>query len=225
MFRIKICGVTTPADAAVAVEAGADAIGINFYPQSRRFTRIEDARATISFLPASVCKVGVFVNASTQKIADTTQQLGLECVQLHGNEPAALLAQLPSHLSIITAYRCSPQGLASLADYLCQCQAHGRAPDAVLIDAATETTDQYGGTGRTADWNRIAADRELLASIPLILAGGLTPENVGTAIAAAHPDGVDVASGVECLPGRKDAALVARFVSAAREAFAALGCT
>ena len=180
---------------------------------------VDDASTFLLFIPVPVIKVGVFVNASVKEIVDSARQLGLETVQLHGNEPAEMLAQLPSHLSIVSAYRCGPQGLLPLADYLDQCRAHGRLPDAVLIDAEAEATDEYGGTGRLADWRRIAAERELLGGFPLILAGGLNPENVAAAIETVRPDGVDVASGVESSPGKKDAAKMRDFVAAARAAF------
>jgi phosphoribosylanthranilate isomerase len=155
-------------------------------------------------------------------MVQTAGQLGLTSVQLHGDEPAEMLAQMPSSLLIIKAYRCDARGLLPLAGYLDACRAAGRAPDAVLIDAQAEATEEYGGTGRVADWERIARDRELVGDLPLILAGGLTPANVSEAIAAVRPHGVDVASGVETQPGRKNASLVREFVAASREAFARL---
>ena len=121
-------------------------------------------------------------------------------------------------MRIVRAHRCGRDGLAPLAKYLVDCRALGRVPDAVLIDA--DAAAEYGGTGQRADWARIASQRELLGELPLILAGGLTPDNVAAAIAAVRPDGVDVASGVESGPGRKDAELVRRFIAAARDAFA-----
>jgi phosphoribosylanthranilate isomerase len=223
MFKIKICGVTSVRDASLAVSAGADAVGLNFYPLSRRCVTTDVAQHILLALPAPVIKVGVFVNASVREITDVARQLGLECVQLHGDEPAELLAQLPSHLSILRAYRCGARGLAPLAEYLENCRTNGRLPDAVLIDSATAATGEYGGTGRVADWDRIAEDRERLGDMRLILAGGLTPANVAEAIAAVRPNGVDVASGVECRPGHKDAALVEQFVAAAHAALACYG--
>ena len=112
------------------------------------------------------------------------------------------------------AFRCGDDGLAPLARYLLAAKNSGRAPDAVLVDAATE--GEFGGTGRRADWARIAQDRNLIGELPLVLAGGLTPQNVAAAIDAVRPDGVDVASGVESRPGVKDAELVEKFVAAAR---------
>ena len=219
MFQIKICGITRAADAAAAVRAGADALGLNFYPRSRRCVSIEVAINIRLAIPAPVTTVGVFVNASAQEVAHAAGQLGLECAQLHGDEPAEMLVQLPSNLSIVRAYRCGAEGLGPLAEYLGQCRLEGRVPDAVLIDADTAAGGQYGGTGRVVDWERIARERDSLGGFPLILAGGLTPANVADAIAAVRPTGVDVASGVETQPGQKDAKLIEQFVAAAREAF------
>jgi phosphoribosylanthranilate isomerase len=216
MFRIKICGMTSVEDARAAAEAGADAIGLNFYPRSRRFVRPETAARIAAAVPRDVTKVGVFVNATAEEIRRIAELVGLDCVQLHGDEPPALVAQLPPQVAVVRAYRCTVDGLAPLAEYLAACPAHGRALDAVLVDA--DAGGDYGGTGQAADWSLVARERDALGGTPLVLAGGLTPENVSEAIAQVHPDGVDVASGVESRPGRKDAALVARFVAAAREA-------
>ena len=217
MFKIKICGITSAEDARSAVDAGADAIGLNFYTRSRRHVSPDVAPTIAAALPAATSRVGVFVNASAPEVAAIAADVGLHAVQLHGDEPADLLAQIPLKLSIVRAFRCDVRGLAPLADYLEACRGSGRLPDAVLIDA--DATDGYGGTGRVADWEQIALERELIGEIPLILAGGLTPANVADAIDAVRPDGVDVASGVESTPGRKDRALVEQFVAAAREAF------
>jgi phosphoribosylanthranilate isomerase len=139
-------------------------------------------------------------------------------VQLHGDERPEYLSRLPRKVSIVRAYRCGAQGLAPLRVYLDECRSLGRTPDAVLIDA--DAQGEFGGTGRVADWNRIAEERDLVGGVRLILSGGLTPANVAESIAAVQPDGVDVASGVESAPGRKDAALIQQFVAAARYAFA-----
>jgi phosphoribosylanthranilate isomerase len=218
MFRIKICGITNVDDALAAAAAGADAIGLNFYGQSKRFVDIAAAERISASLPGGVTKVGVFVNAVPNEIAAIADQLGLSWIQLHGDEPPQLLAQLPRSVSIIRAHRCGTHGLAPLQKYLADCQFHGRAPQAVLIDA--DAGGEFGGTGRTADWQRIASARDLLAKLPLVLGGGLTPANVAAAIMTVRPDGVDVASGVERTAGRKDAGLVQKFVTAAAEAFA-----
>jgi phosphoribosylanthranilate isomerase len=221
MFQIKICGITRAPDAAAVVSAGADAIGLNFYPKSRRYLRIVDAQNLLSTISIPVTKVGVFVDAAVNEILDTARKLKLEWIQLHGKEPADLLSQIPPTLSIVSVYRCDARGLSPLADYLASCDRFGRGPDAVLIDAQADG-DEYGGTGRVADWERIARDREMVGNVPLILAGGLAPDNVADAIATVRPQGVDVASGVETQPGYKDTTLVQGFIAAAREAFARL---
>ncbi len=218
MFRIKICGITNVADALAAADAGADAVGLNFYGKSRRCVGVELARQIAAALPAGLAKVGVFVNHDADQIAEAVDQAGLDAVQLHGDEPPALLARLPKRVSVIRAHRCGPKGLASLVRYLDECRAGGRMPAAVLVDADGGT--DFGGSGELADWAQIDRERQAVGDLPLILAGGLTPENVAAAVAAVRPHGVDVASGVECQPGRKDHALVARFVTAARMALA-----
>jgi phosphoribosylanthranilate isomerase len=218
MFRIKICGITNLDDAQAAVDADADAVGLNFFRQSRRLVEPEIARAIAAGLPAGVMKVGVFVNHDAAEIVKISQLVGLDCIQLHGDERPALLAQLPRHVGIVRAHRCGRDGLATLARYLDECRSAGRLPDAVLIDA--DAGSEFGGTGQVADWSRIANERAALAGLPLILAGGLTPDNVSAAIAAVRPDAVDVASGVEGQPGLKDQELLSRFVAAAKQAFA-----
>jgi phosphoribosylanthranilate isomerase len=141
---------------------------------------------------------------------------------LHGDEPPAFVASLrislPQRVNIVRAFRCREASLLSVSDYLVECLALGPLPDAALLDAFKP--GQYGGTGEVSDWNAIRRDRALLGSLPIILAGGLTAENVGQAIAAARPDGVDTASGVESSAGRKDPQLVRQFVSAAKAALA-----
>jgi phosphoribosylanthranilate isomerase len=215
-FLIKICGVTNTEDASAATEAGADAIGFNFFNQSRRFVEPLQARDIGQQLPARVWKVGVFVNDDANQIASIVEQADLTAVQLHGDEPAAIVADLPIHVRIVRAYRCGSDGLSPLAYYLDECHARGRMPDALLIDA--DAGAAFGGSGQLADWEVIRKQRESLGGLPLILAGGLNANNIAAAIQATAPDGVDVASGVEREPGRKDAALVASFIAAARKA-------
>jgi phosphoribosylanthranilate isomerase len=193
---------------------GADAIGLNFWPRSHRYVAPAEAQKIATELPRAVVRVGVFVNATAAEIATTASEVDLDWIQLHGDEPPSLLAMLPRQLPILRAFRCGADGLASLATYLADAEALGRSPDAILVDA--DTTSEFGGTGRLADWSRITRQRKLLGALPLILAGGLTPQNVVAAIAAVRPTGVDVASGVERTPGIKDPALIEKFVTAAR---------
>jgi phosphoribosylanthranilate isomerase len=217
MFRIKICGVTNADDARASIDAGADALGFNFYRSSKRFIELDVARQIADVVPANVAKVAVFVNHSAREIQDAVESLQPTYIQLHGDEPSEFLHDLPTAIKIIRAHRCGPNGLAPLASYLERCHSRGRMPDAVLLDSAADGA--FGGTGRAADWSLIAEQRAILGDAPLILAGGLSFANVGTAIAAVRPDAVDVASGVERQPRAKDRELMKQFVAAARQAF------
>src|SRR6185369_15597173 len=202
-FLIKICGVTTPEAA-----AGADAVGVNFWPGSKRFVGDHAAaRRVLDALPAGVLRVGVFVNAPCAEVAATMSDLGLDRAQLHGDEAPDDFACVARD-RIIRALRVRDEG--SLA------AAAGWKGAVMLLDAYVEG---YGGGGVAAPSGLIAAR----AARPFLLAGGLTPANVAEAIRATCPDGVDVASGVESAPGRKDPAKVAAFVRAARAAAAAAG--
>lgn len=216
MFRIKICGVTEPRDAVLAVEAGADAVGINFYRGSPRFVAPADASAIAGAVAGRALVVGVFVNEDPDVILAVCREAGLAAVQLSGDEPAADAAKIT--LPRIKAVRPRPGGgLDSIGDYPCE---------AFLVDAGGP--GQYGGTGRTLEWGALdpanrqagnAAGRSLLHGRPWILAGGLTPDNVAAAIRAARPAGVDTASGVEYAPGKKDPGKVRKFIMNAREGF------
>jgi phosphoribosylanthranilate isomerase len=202
---IKICGVTTAKDAAMAAELGADAIGVNFWPGSKRYVDPGEAGPILAAIPAGVLKVGVFVNEPEKEFADLAlriELLGLDRVQLHGDERPADYAELdPARL--IRAIRI--RDAASFA------AAAGWSPSLWLYDAFVEG---YGGGGVPAPWPLIAEK----ARRPFLLAGGLTPENVADAVRATRPDGVDVSSGVERAPGVKDPAKVAAFIAAARAA-------
>ncbi|HVT29322.1 MAG TPA: phosphoribosylanthranilate isomerase [Lacipirellulaceae bacterium] len=217
MFRIKICGLTNVGDAQAAIDAGADALGFNFYRASKRFIDREVAQQIARRMPRSVAKVGVFVDHPACDIQDLVEQFELDYIQLHGNEPPRLLAELPGSVRIVRAYRCGPAGFSPLSSYLDECSSLGRMPQAILFDA--DVSGNFGGTGCTIDWSQLATQRSALGDIQIVLAGGLNPTNVNQAITAAHPDAVDVASGVELQPGTKDAALMTQFVSAARAAF------
>lgn len=216
MFRVKICGIRTPHDGMTAVAAGADAVGLNFFRGSRRFIEPRQAKAVVEPLPPIAKKVGVFVNASAVEIRQTASLVGLDIIQLHGDEPPETVAEL-ADLPVIRAFRLGSLGWEPWCRYLDRCRQLGRLPSAVLVDAFQQ--GQYGGTGKSPDWTVVGQYRGLGTGIPLILAGGLTHENVAAAIAAVQPNGVDTASGVESAPGLKDAAKVAAFVTAARQAF------
>ncbi len=218
MFRIKICGITGVEDALAATAAGADAIGLNFHPQSPRFCRIEHASKIAGAVPRHVCKVGVFVNATAGDIRAIAQSVGLDLVQLHGDEPAEVIAELGG-LSVMKAFRVG-NDLSAIAAYLDRCRALAAVPRMVLLDAFRP--GQYGGTGQTINGDMLLNSRAALGGLPLVLAGGLQPANVAAAIAAARPWAVDTASGVETSPGKKSAALMTEFVAAAKAAFARL---
>jgi phosphoribosylanthranilate isomerase len=225
MFRIKICGITNVADALAAADAGADTIGLNFYPKSSRFIEADVAWPILRAVPPQLGRVGVVVNENAEAINRLLLQLGsiapsgLQAIQLHGDEPPEILGAIRAK-HLIRARRFTDDGIAAIAADLEACDKMRRLPDAVLVDAATP--GRYGGTGTTVSWSDLADHRRWLHNVPLILAGGLTPDNVAEAIRVVRPHGVDVASGVELSPGKKDHAKVRDFVAAAREAFAGL---
>ncbi|MDR3638033.1 MAG: phosphoribosylanthranilate isomerase [Isosphaeraceae bacterium] len=212
--RIKVCGLTSVAEAVMCASAGADWIGLNFHPASPRRIDLVLAAEIIAALPPTAQAVGLFVDRPMAEIAQVTDHLGLRIVQLHGQEPAEALCELAG-LQVVRAFRLgSREAVHQMTHYLRRAEELGRPPDAVLVDAFAP--GQAGGTGRT-----IAADvLDALPPLPrLILAGGLVPENVGALIAHVRPWMVDVASGVESAPGRKDPARVAAFVRAAKARF------
>lgn len=216
-FRVKICGLTRPEDARCCAVAGADAIGLNFYSGSPRFLTLSRAAEICERLPAEVARVGVFVNAPPEQILETARQLPLDWIQLHGDEPpetAARLAPWP----VVRAFRCQAGGGDALLEQLQLSSQAGACAAAVLVDAYQPGA--FGGTGHTVDWSAAAGLVSRLAPLPLILAGGLRPENVADAIRAVRPWAVDTASGVESAPGRKDPQRVEQFVRQARAAFA-----
>jgi len=198
---VKICGVTTAEDAAMAVAAGADAIGVNFWPGSKRHVTLADARDVLAAVPAGVLKVGVFVDAPVEEVERHLDELELDRAQLHGDESPALFDRLDRRLIRVVRVRdeSSFDGEA------------GWSPALWLYDAYVES---FGGAGVVAPWSLIAAR----ARRPFLLAGGLTPDNVAKAVAQTRPDGVDVASGVESSARKKDPAKVAAFIAAARGA-------
>lgn len=219
MFRVKICGITSVEDARVAVEAGADAIGVNFFSASPRCVSSESAALIVHSVPASVARVGVFVNHAVREIVELADQLSLDWIQLHGDEPADTSARLAPR-QVLRAIRVGARAdhgaiQHALTQELEACRAQGRQPDALLLDALDPGS--YGGTGRRIDW--AAVGRIERRDVPIVLAGGLRTANVREAILLARPDAVDVSSGVELAPGKKDPEFVARFVSEARAAF------
>ena len=206
MTKIKICGIKTVDDALAAMDAGADLIGFNFYPKSSRYIEVGRCRDIMSVMRkyGHITYVGVFVNASVTEIYATLETLGLSLAQLHGEETPEMMIALAG--KAFKAFRGVPQSLDGFA--------RDQAP-ALLIDAAVKGA--YGGTGITADWDRAA---KVAKRYPLLLAGGLTPENVAEAVRRVSPWGVDVASGVESSPGVKDANKMQAFVREVKSAAA-----
>lgn len=216
MFRVKICGIISEVDARAVADAGADAVGLNFYEESPRFLSPEKAGDVVSALPEGIVKVGLFVNATADRIRDAWDKYGLALVQLHGDEPPEFLAELQGR-PVMRAFRLGDEGLTPILAYLEKCRELDCVPQLVLIDSFRK--GQYGGTGATADWDAARQYPSESWHPPLILAGGLTPDNVAEAIRVVRPAGVDTASGVESAPGKKDRELAGRFVRLAMEAF------
>jgi phosphoribosylanthranilate isomerase len=214
MTKIKICGLTNLNDALAAIDAGADLLGFNFYPKSPRYIDIGICRGITSKLryrSAHVIFVGVFVNASVAEIHATLETCGLELAQLHGDEPPEMLEILNGRA--FKAVRLSASTSVATSVYPFQKSAPASASHpALLVDAAVKGL--YGGSGMVADWSAAA---ELSKQVPLLLAGGLTPENVGAAVQQVQPWGVDVASGVEASSRVKDSGKMKRFVAEVRK--------
>jgi phosphoribosylanthranilate isomerase len=219
MFQIKICGITHRPDAFVAAALGADAVGLNFYEKSPRFLPPSLAGNVAAAVPRGVAKVGVFVNSAPDEVCRLADRLSLDFIQLSGDEPPAYLSALAGK-SVIKAFRFSADGATPIGHFLSQSRKLNQMPSAILIDAYQP--DAFGGTGSTIDWPRLQDELKQidLHDVHVILAGGLTPDNASEAIDAVKPNAVDVASGVEYAPGRKDADLVNRFISTAAAAFA-----
>ena len=200
--RVKICGITNPADAVVAVEAGADALGFNFYDRSPRFIPTKVAAEISRALPPFTLRVGVFVNPSEELVLRAIGECGLSLLQFHGDEPPDFCTQFG--LMSMKAFRMRDAGsLKELPEY---------RTDAWLLDAYA--SDALGGSGERFNWD-LAIEVQKLGK-PVFLAGGLTPENVAEAIRKVNPFGVDVSSGVESSPGKKDHAKVRAFIKAAK---------
>ncbi len=203
-IRIKICGITRSEDALAAVTAGVDAIGLVFYPPSPRNVSIDQAATIAADLPPFVTTVGLFVNADADWISQVVREVGIDLIQFHGDECADYCA---SHgRPWIRALRMK-EGLNLGEQMAVFANARG-----VLLDAYRPGIP--GGTGETFDWSRIPAT----LTQPIILAGGLRPDNVADAVRQVKPYAVDVSGGVESSPGIKDADKIHRFVAQARQA-------
>jgi phosphoribosylanthranilate isomerase len=209
-IRIKICGVTSPEDALFASEAGADAIGLNFYPQSPRFLSPTRAAEIIRHLPPFTATVGVFVGMAMRQMCSVSYQLGLRAIQTYNEETPT---EDPFPFAHIPAFRVKDKiDLEEVRRFVAETAKIGRKPSSVLIDSRVD--GQLGGSGQVAPWSLLEG---FDPGVPVILAGGLTPENVADAIAIVRPWGVDVASGVESSqPGKKDPEKIAQFIQNVR---------
>jgi phosphoribosylanthranilate isomerase len=206
MTRIKICGITTPADAELLAELGVEAVGLNFYPKSPRCLTPTQARGLVKHLGPFVAPVGVFVSDDWQHVHDTATEVGLRAVQTYSDVPPPAPLAPYAHLP---AFRVKDAAdLDHIRRFVAACR-----PSAVLVDSFV--AGEMGGTGHRAPWELLVG---FDPGVPLILAGGLTADNVADAVRLVRPWGVDVASGVESGPGRKDAAKVRAFVGAVRAA-------
>ncbi|HYG33779.1 MAG TPA: phosphoribosylanthranilate isomerase [Clostridia bacterium] len=204
--KVKICGITNATDALASAQAGADALGFVFYEPSPRYVSVATAAAITRQLPPFILKVGVFVNASEELVSTATRECGLNLLQFHGDEPPDYCVQFG--VMSMKAFRIRDQ--ASLSEL-------PKFPtDAWLLDAYT--AGKLGGTGETFNWG--LASQAQLHGRPIFLAGGLTPGNVAEAVRQVKPFAVDVSSGVEVTPGKKDLAKVTAFIQAAKAALA-----
>jgi phosphoribosylanthranilate isomerase len=200
--RVKICGITNVADGLAAAEAGADMIGLMLYERSPRFISVEKAAEISRALPPFVVKVGVFANPTEELVLRAISEAGVTLLQFHGDETPEFCAQFGA--MTMKAFRIrDAESLAALANY---------STDAFLLDAHSKSG--LGGTGETFNWELAVAAQKF--GKPIFLAGGLTPENVAAAVRQVNPFGVDVSSGVESAPGKKDHAKVKAFIQAVR---------
>ncbi len=203
--KVKICGITSAEDAAVAVEAGADALGFVFYRKSPRYIEPLVAKQIIMGLPPLVTAVGVFVDEEQQVVRSLMDDCGLALAQLHGQESAVYCQELGR--PVLKALRVKDR-----SSFLALAEFQGRAGvRGFVLDAFSDQA--YGGTGQVIDWELAA---EVARAAHILLAGGLTPDNVATAIQSVQPYGVDVSSGVEREPGKKDHEKVRAFIRAVR---------
>ena len=209
MTRVKICGIREFEDARDAVLLGAHAIGLNFYQSSPRYIEAAQAAKIIEKLPPFVTVVGIFVNhPDPQNLEDFAISIGLHAVQLHGNETPDYCSMI-QRVKVIKAFRVDSNfRVDTLRNY---------GSGTFLLDACSP--DQFGGTGKSFNWDRVFGAN---AFGSIVIAGGLTPDNVSEAVTSLHPFGVDVASGVESKPGRKDYEKMRRFIEAVQRADVAL---
>ncbi len=204
MVKVKICGITNWSDARHAVDAGADFLGFNFYPKSSRYIAPAVARRIVQRLPENVASVGVFVNEPEREMLAIARRVGLDYVQLHGDETAEVVSRMRRSFRVIKAIRVRESfRVSQLGDF--------KRASSILLDGFD--AHLRGGTGKSFNWKLAkSAGRKR----QIFLAGGLTPENAGEAVSAARPFAIDVCSGVESRPGKKDAARMRALVAAVR---------
>ncbi len=202
MSAVKICGITNWEDAWAACDCGADALGFIFFEGSPRYINPEEAREIIAKVPQTTAKVGVFVNQGIRMIGGVFEHCRLDFIQLSGDETSEFCSQIPDSILFKAVSLKTERDLGRLNDYRVR---------AFLVDS--RDSDRYGGTGRLSNWEQASA---LGKKHSIILAGGLNPDNVEAAITAVSPAAVDVSSGVEIHPGKKDPRKVRRFIEKVR---------
>src|SRR2546421_3639034 len=211
---VKICGITNKDDALAAIDAGADALGFNLVPRSPRYIDIEKAATWIDNLPKEICKVAVVADANWEDACRIGQLRFVDALQLHGTESPEFCRRLAD--AGVPFAKAVPvtgsKSLAGLPDY---------STDTMILDSSARGT--FGGTGRPFPWKFAPEFVRHHPRITVILAGGLNPENVAEAVRVVRPRGVDVTTGVEALPGKKDANLVKAFIEAVRQASSRAG--
>jgi len=203
--KIKICGITNPIDGLHAIDAGADALGFVFYKKSPRHVSANVVKSIVANLPPFVLPVGVFVNEDAAVVRNIMDECGLALAQIHGDENADYCESLGR--PVIRGIRLRDRNtFMAMAEYKGRARVRG-----FVLDAFSDSA--YGGTGKTADWSLA---KEAAQSFSFLLAGGLNPDNVQEAIQKVHPYGVDVSSGVEASPGKKDPSKVQAFIQAVK---------
>ncbi|ADY73238.1 Phosphoribosylanthranilate isomerase [Desulfurobacterium thermolithotrophum DSM 11699] len=206
MVKVKICGLTSLEDALIATEAGADVLGFILYPKSKRFIKAKEIRKITSNLPPFILKAGVFVNEDPRNVLEILSYAHLDFAQLHGDETPKECEYIGKD-RVIKVFRLkSVEEVEKIEPYIGKVRA-------ILLD--TYSKDSYGGTGKTFDWEIAKAVKERF-DVPLILSGGLNPENVAKAIKEVNPYAIDVSSGVEIEPGKKDKKKVLQFIKSAK---------
>ena len=204
--RVKICGITNAADAEAAIDFGADALGFNFYSGSKRFIAVEGAADWIRRLPPEILKVAVLVNPKWEEALAMANLPFIDAVQLHGSEPPEFCRRIADRgIQFAKAIPVAGKQLRGLPDFFTQ---------TIILDSGR--AENFGGSGQTFPWEIARDFVEEHRDLRVILAGGLTPENVANAIEVVRPFGVDVTTGVELSPGRKDHGRLRAFIAAAR---------